>query len=54
MDMEMEEWTAFERTMVGRYDRTSQLDDEREFNLCQLNAVISSRAEPRSDMHRKL
>ncbi len=54
MDMEMEEWTAFEGRMVGRYDRISRLDDEREFNLYQLNAVISSRAEPRSDMHPNL
>lgn len=53
MDMEMEEWTTFERRMVGRYDQTSRLDDEWEFNLCQLTAVISSRAEPGSDMHPK-
>ncbi len=53
MDMEMEEWTATGRGMVGRYDKTSRLDDEWEFNLCQLIAVISSHAEPESDVYPK-
>jgi len=50
----MEEWTAFERRVVGRYDRISRFDDEWESNLCQLIAVVSSHAEPRSELHPKL
>jgi hypothetical protein len=51
MDMEMEEWTAFRRRMVGRYDRISRLGDEWELSLCQLTVLISHHAQPRSDIH---
>ncbi len=49
--MEMEEWTAFKRRMVGTNDRISRLGDEWEFNMCQLIVLISNLAEPRSQIH---
>ena len=40
MDMELEEWSLFERKLVGRHDRVSRLGHEWEFGMFQLTVLI--------------
>ena len=41
VDMEMENWSAVERRMVGKYDKIFRVGNEWESNLCYLTVKIS-------------